>query len=82
MSFSLNVYKIHDEKCSNKTKDNLKSDCDQCEKTFDTKRLLARHKRNNHVTEKFTCETMTMNKSTRYWHVLREYENKIYNGVK
>ena len=26
--------------------------------------------------------TMTLNKSTRYWQVLREYENKIYNGVK
>ena len=26
--------------------------------------------------------TMTTNKSTRYWQVLREYENKIYNGVK
>ena len=26
--------------------------------------------------------TMTMNKSTRYWQVLREYENKIYSGVK
>ena len=50
-------YEIHVERCSSKTKENLKIDCDQCEKTFDTKRLLARHKRNNHVTEKFTCET-------------------------
>ena len=40
-----------------KQEENLKFDCDQCEKTFDNKRLLARHKRNNHVTEKFTCET-------------------------
>ena len=75
-------YEIHVERCSSKTKENLKFDCDQCEKTFDNKRLLARHKRNNHVTEKITCETMIMNKSTRYWQVLREYENKIYNGVK
>ena len=26
--------------------------------------------------------TMTLNKSTRYWQVLREYENKLYNGLK
>ena len=50
-------YEIHVERCSSKTKENLKFDCDQCEKKFDNKRLLARHKRNNHVTEKFTCET-------------------------
>ena len=26
--------------------------------------------------------TMTLNKSTRYWQVLRDYENKLYNGLK
>ena len=26
--------------------------------------------------------TMALNKSTCYWQILREYENKIYNGVK
>ena len=26
--------------------------------------------------------TMTLNKSTQYWQVLRDYENKLYNGLK
>ena len=26
--------------------------------------------------------TMTLNKSTRYWQVLRDYENKLYSGLK
>ena len=127
-------YEIHVKRCSSKTKENLKFDCDQCEKTFDNKRLLARHKRKIHmwnlpwnfliaayirksyqtstckksreilqILQEIICQcskfkethakctvinrlernlTMTLNKSTRYWQVLREYENKIYNGVK
>ena len=79
-SFSRKEYsEIHVERCSSKTKENLKFDCDQCEKTFDNKRLLARHKRNNHVTEKFTCETC----HGTFWsqHTLGKHIS-IYNGVK
>ena len=68
-----------------KTIENVNFDCDQCEKTFDTKRLLTRqegehiHAVINRLERNLT---RTMNKSTCYWQVLREYENKIYKGVK
>ena len=62
-----------------KTIENVNFDC---EKTFDTKRLLTRqegehlHAVINRLERNLT---RTMN---RYWQVLREYENKIYKGVK
>ena len=71
--------------------------CRFCKKIFANVQNLKKHMKKVHNSIKHTLVktlsmhavinrlernlTMTINKSTRYWQVLREYENNIYNGV-
>ena len=47
--------------------------CDICGTSFSERWMLNRH---------LVIHNGVNFQSTRYWQVLREYENKIYNGVK
>ena len=50
--------------------------CDTCGKSYRTNFNLKRHQRQTRLETKFN---MILNKSKRYWHMLKEYENKLYN---
>ena len=70
------VFRISNKKTLKNNETPSCKQCDTCGKSYRTNFNLKRHQRQTRLETKFN---MILNKSKRYWHMLKEYENKLYN---